>query len=197
MPKDENLTNIITGDKSPNKREDDEVELTSQLFILYHYENKVLYISNIRKMKFINDVLSQKLNKKFLVKKYFKTREEFIQSIKTITEITFTDVANLFNDNQERNALIDLTGTGAPEKFKITAKYPKNIAGKLIGFINKKFEKVGTNYSSLIIKGTDESDFDFVYNQESFVKKIEISCNRNNLGKFMADEVKKELLNKI
>lgn len=195
MPKDKNLTNINTGDKIPNKREDDEVELTSQLFVLYHYKSKTLYTSNINKIKFIEDILSKKLEKRFIVKKYFKTIEEFIETLKCVTEISFTDTSNLFNDNEERQALKDLTGTDAPEKFKITANYPIGVEFKQ--FIRKITGKVGSNTSSLVIKGIDESNFNFVYNQQNFVKKIEVRCFRDSLGKFVPKEVLNELLKNI
>ncbi|ATA75017.1 hypothetical protein [Capnocytophaga sp. H2931] len=195
MPKDENLTNIITGNKLPNKREDDEVELTSQLFILYHYKNNVLYISNIKKMKFINEILSQKLDKKFIVKKHLKTQDEFIKTLKSVSEISFTDVNNLFNDNEQRKALKDLTGTDAPEKFKITAHYSNNFLN--INFLKKLLNKRGTNSSSLVIKGTDENNFNFVYNQHNFVKLTEINCKRKSNGKFDSEDVLNNLLKSI
>lgn len=195
MPKDDNLTNVDTGEKHENNRGEDEVELTSQLFAQYNFSTKIFYISNLNKAKFFEEILFAKLEKTIWLKKYLKDKQDFIDTFKTIKEINFTDVNNLFNNNEQRQALIDLTGIDAPDTFTIKAEYKNNQDVK--EFITRIFNSENYQPSSLVIKGLDENDFDFVYNKENFVKKIEINSARNVNGKFDADNVRNELNNII
>ncbi len=120
------LTNIKTGDKKENQRQPDEVELTSQLFILYYFGNNTLYVSNLQKKNLLEKVLLDKLEKKFEVKNYYLAKEDFIKTLKSINNISFTEVKDLFSqDSKKRQALVDLTGTDAPERFSLDAKYSK------------------------------------------------------------------------
>lgn len=194
LPKDENLTNIETGEKHENNRADDEVELTSQLFALYDFKTRVFYISNLLKQKFFEEILYAKLKRTICLKKLLKDRKDFIDIFKEIKEIKFTDVNNLFNNNEQRQALVDLTGIDAPNTFTITAEYKNNQNVK--DFINKLFNSENYQPSSLVIKGIDENDFDFIYNKENFVKKIAVNSMRNKYGKFDGENIKNEL-NKI
>ena len=78
-------------------------------------------------------MLKQELNKKFHVKEILKTKDEFINILKNVNEISFTEVKNLFNnDSKKRQALIDIMGTDAPEKFKLIAEYKKSNQDKRI-----------------------------------------------------------------
>src|SRR5699024_2950243 len=108
-PLDDKLTNIKTGDKKENQRQPDEVELTSQLFILYYFSNNTLYVSNLQKKNLLEKVLLDKLEKKFEVKNYYLAKEDFIKTVKSINNISFTEVKDLFSqDSKKRQALVDL-----------------------------------------------------------------------------------------
>jgi hypothetical protein len=55
------LTNINTGSKKDNPRENDEAELLHQLFALYDFNKNLLYISNLKKEKMFAQMLEKKL----------------------------------------------------------------------------------------------------------------------------------------
>jgi len=193
-PRDEKLTNITTGEKRPNSRTLIEAELNRQAFFLYHYDQKTLYVSN---MKMVNKVFSSsiknQLHRDIVIKPMYKSSDEFINSIKSCSEISFTHANDLFtNDNKRRQALIDLTGTDAPERFTITASYKSH---KILNFIRDMVaEKEKNSIDSLIICGAEDDRFQFVYNVDSFQKRITIACTKDENGKYIADEVKKNLL---
>ncbi len=99
-------------------------------------------------------------------------------------------------DSKQKQALIDLTGTDAPERFEISAKYPKNKS--FIEFIKRLAQgKRENKINSLSICGIDESGFQSVYNVDSFQQKIKISCQKDANGKFAIDSVLDGLLKKI
>lgn len=196
-PIDEKLTNINTGDKKDNPRTNEEAELLHQLFALYNFSNNVLYLSSIKKEKMFEKMLQEKLQKPFVVKKFFKPKDEFMAVLKEVNEISFTEAKNLFNqDSKKRQALIDLTGTNAPESFTLDTKY-KN--GAMIGnFIKKLIEsKSNLELNELVIRGVDNDNFGFVFNVDSFVQKISISCEKEDSGKVNPETVRQELIKRL
>ena len=110
--------------------------------------------------------------------------------------ISFTSIKDLFNaDSLERKALIDLTGTDAPEKFKIEAKYKSST---IFPFITKlRSAKEEGQLKDLVIRGTDENDMSIVFNIDSFTRKVEIFLLREDSGKFNPQKVQNELIKQI
>ena len=196
-PRDEELTNINNGNKKSNPREIIEAELLKQVFCLYHYSKQTLYLSNPKKKKLVEVILKEKTGIDFKVKSFFKTKNEFIELLKSVNEISFTEVRNLFHkDSLERQALIDLTGTDSPDDFTITAKYSK--ANVISGFLNKLFNGLTNNsLKDLIIRGTDEDNFSIIFNNDTFTKKIDVSSSKDSNGKFSAKSVKSSLLQEL
>jgi hypothetical protein len=196
MPRDGNLTNIHTGEKRENSRTITEVELNNQAFFLYHYQKNLLYLSNSQKKAAFERMLKEKLNTDFKLKTLFKDIDEFLQTLKECNRINFSHINDLFSsDSAKKQALVDLTGTDAPNEFTITAKYSKH---KIENFIrNLSQEKSNNKISSLVINGFDESGFGIVYNTESFQQKIKIDCTKDENGKFDITTLKENLLKEI
>lgn len=196
-PIDNKLTNIKTGAKKENLRTLEEAELTNQLFALYDFEKELLYFSNLNKEKVFTNMLKEKLEKDFIIKRFYKQKEEFISILKEVDEISFTDAKNLFNqDTKRRQALIDLTGTNAPEKFTLSSHYSK--ASQLKHFIRELFDSRTRNeLNELVIKGTDDNNFEFIYNVETFIQKIIINVTRNDKGTFDSGKVKSKLISML
>ena len=195
-PRDENLTNVRTGEKTINERTADEAELLGQLFLLYHYDTKTLYLSDIRKKKIVEQFLIQYLQVGITIKSFYKSIDEIRDLLKSVSCISFTSIKDLFNaDSLERKALIDLTGTDAPEKFKIEAKYKSST---IFPFITKlRSAKEEGQLKDLVIRGTDENDMSIVSNIDSFTRKVEIFLLREDSGKFNPQKVQNELIKQI
>ena len=195
-PRDDKLTNIETGDKKDNPRETSEAELLDQLFCLYYYSKKILYLSNLNKKGLIKTVLKKKAKRNYSIENFYKTKEQFVEIIKSVEEISFSEERNLFNhDSKERKALRDLTGTNTPEDFKITAKYSTN---KIKSFLTRLFNaKSRDSLKNLFIRGIDEDNFSIIFNNDSFIKKFLIKLNKDKNGKFNPELVKESLLKEI
>lgn len=199
-PIDENLTNIYTTKKRTNQRHDDEAELVKQFFGLYCYKSNVLYLSNLKKKSFFERFLKRELRKNFIVKTFYKNANEFKEVVETINKVSFTEAFNLFNyDSKKRQALVDLTGTDAPEKFSIEADYKgKNKCREMIDFVAQIFEEESNGLlDSVVIQGCDDSDFEFVFNANSFTRKLPIACTRLENGKIASESVRECLVGKI
>lgn len=193
-PRDDKLTHVQTGDKRKNERSHEEAELIHQFFCLYCFETKLCFLSNAKKKGVMEALIQQKTKRNLIFKGIKKSKEEFIELLKSVNTITFTDIASLFgNDSKKRQALKDLTGIDAPTKFTIEANY--NEANKIKNFLAQLFQEKDKHLmQSLIIKGKDESNFDVIFNNDTFSKKTEIKCEKDENGKFDSEEVKEILL---
>lgn len=196
-PRSETVTNVDTGEQFENQRKENEAELLNQLFVMYSYTRQTLYVSNTKKIKLLQQFLKDKTNKDIEIKHFFKSPEEMIELLSNVNSIKFTSASNLFSqDSPERKALVDLTGTDAPETFTIEATYK---AHKIKNFIRNLIQKrQNCQIQNLIICGRDTSDMELVYNIDTLTNKIEVFCNRQEkTGMFEADEVKYSLLNRL
>lgn len=201
-PRDSSLTNINTGEKRENTRTDTEVELNNQFFFLYCFSNGLLYLSNSTKKKFLVRMFKEKLQKDIILKDIYKNVDDFLDKLQMCTQISFTHVNDLFsNDSVRKQALVDLTGTDAPQRFTLRAKYDvkkKNSSGAIFNFIRTlSKEKESSKISDLVVSGIDDSGFSVVYNTDSFARKIQIDVDKDENGKFKRLEVRDKLLNKI
>lgn len=196
-PRDNKLTDIVTGEKRENDRELTEAELIQQFFCLYCFKRNLLYISNSKKKNTLSIVFKEKINQKFSFKTIQKTKDEFISILEEVNEITFTETKHLFAwDSKKRKALKDLTGIDSPNEFTISAKYPKS--SKLVDFIKELFvEKKNNTLKDLIIRGNDEYNFEIIFNNDTFSRKIEVQINRDENGKYLSNEVKNNLLKEL
>lgn len=196
-PRDINVTNIITGTKKDNHRGVDEVELLNQIFCIYYYKKHTLYMSNIKQKSIVEKFLKERLEIDVNIKYFYKTPEEFIDALISVDKISFTYVTDLFNaDSRKRQALIDLTGTDSPDRFTIEAKYDKHSIKNFLRDLIKSKEKY--EIKDLVICGLDDDKFGIVYNSETFVKKIDILCDKiEETGKFNEVTAKENIINKI
>ena len=83
-PRDENLTDINTGDKTPNPRTTEQAELNNQAFFLFHYDSNRLYASDSRKKGLFGAILKEKMHTDFVVKDIFKNEDPHLTAIEPL-----------------------------------------------------------------------------------------------------------------
>jgi len=193
-PRDNHVTHVKTGEKRTNQRDTEETELLYQFFCLYNYNTNYLYISNTNKKNILKKIIHEKTDKKYTFKSIKKTADEFMSILNKVDKITFTETKNLFSqDTKRRQALVDLTGTDAPDAFTIEAEYGEQSTIKK--FINRLLtEQTNHTLKDLIICGSDEDDFDVIFNNDTFTRKVDIECKKDESGKYSADEVRESLI---
>ncbi|MDR1895479.1 MAG: hypothetical protein LBR10_01650 [Prevotellaceae bacterium] len=195
-PRDNKLTDVITGEKRENSRTNTEAELNNQAFFLYHFQKNLLYLSKSQKKTAFERMLKEKLDTDFKLKTIFKDIDAFLNTLRECNQISFSHINDLFSsDSTKKQALVDLTGTDAPNEFTITAKYSKPRIENFIRSI--VHEKSDNKISSLVINGFDEKGFGIVYNTENFQQKITINATKDENGKFNSAEIRNNLLNEI
>jgi hypothetical protein len=147
-----------------NPRTKSQAELNKQLFCLYDFKQHTFYISDGRKKGFLEEYLKHKLSKDIVIKRFFKSPEEFIEYVKTIENISFTSKNNLFSiTNDMFSDPKDIFGLGQPENFKMDISYngrkvTKNFKTKFLNLLSKKDN---IEIQSLICIGKDDLIFCF------------------------------------
>jgi len=188
-PRNAELTNIQTGEKTPNLRTLEEAELTKQTFAFYDFKRKLFYLSNGKMKAILESVLSEQLSTSVVLRPVYVSAEEFIAQLKEVDSISFSHVNHLFSQNNvQRQALVDLTGVDAPDNFTIQAKYKTH---RIVNFIRQLLQaKTNNEIHGLTVTGRDNDNFAIVYNTDTFTRKVELLVNVNpESNMFDADEV--------
>lgn len=196
-PRRDKIIDKNTGETRDNQRQENEAELTEQIFCLFDFENKCIYLSNQNQKNTIKEIVKQHFNITIMIKNIYVNIEEFTKQLSVCKEISFTGINDLFSgDGNIKNSIINLTGTDSPEKFKIVANYSNKYA---IPFIKKLYESFNrSEIQSLTVRGKDDNDMETVYNTDTFIKKIKIkTLNKNDEFVYDFNEVYDKLINEI
>ncbi len=200
-PRDDFITHTQTGHKEDNIRTLEQVELCSQVFCMYFYEAKILYMSHSNKKWIIKNILKQITKNKtnFEIDDTYVSVEEFIRLIEEVNEISFTSLDGLFsNDSSKRKALTDLLGYDSPGDFLLKLGYKKGSKKRLLPFIRSLVkEKDNGSLGSLIIKGSNGLGLPIIFNNDAFTSKLQVVADKNEQGKFVSSLVKQKLLENI
>ena len=140
-----------------------------------------------------------KSDEDILIKGIYEDKETFLQLIKSVEEISFKSEGNLFAMlSDKRRTLYDFFETNELEDFTLDLKLKGISKEKIIKFLKsilREQENQGVSY--LMIRGKDESNFEYVYNSNSFIKKITILSDKQENYKFNSNAVLLTLREKI
>lgn len=200
-PRPKQVINTTSGVSHDNLRTAEEVEPTDQLFVLYSFNDKTMYISNVNSKGFVSNLFMEKMGLESIsIKNIFMNREQFIKQLQVLDEIKFTSAErNLFSGgNKIGDALRDNYGIEEPEVFTVSAKYKTPISEKVKNMLDLlSGQKKEGNIKKLIIIGRDDQNVEQVFNEETFTQKVAISISENDEGLFDSEQVKNKLLEKI
>ncbi len=125
--------------------------------------------------------------------------EEFQRKIKNIKSLKFTSMDNLFSDsNLLSKAFKDYAGYNTDVDFTVEIKSKTPDLLDNIDVIRKiKRAIINQQISDLTIIGTDEKDFEQIFNQGTFNKVITIYMNENDEGLINPQNILSALLEKV
>lgn len=181
-----------------NPRTKSQAELNKQLFCLYDFELNTFYISDGRKKSFLEEYLKHKLSKDIVIKRFFKSPQEFIDYVKTIENISFTSKNNLFSINNDMfEDSKDIFGLGQPENFRMDIAYngrkvTENFKTKFFNLLSKKNN---SEIQSLVCIGKDDNKMEAIFDISSFTQTVSLSLKKDELGRYEQNAVKQNLLN--
>lgn len=194
-PRRNQLYNVKTKEERPNNRTRDEIEPNKQRFFLYHHSSGILYQTS-EKEKILKHCL-EKYNKgeTYYFESIFENKDEFIEHLKKVKEISFVDGSGLLGDLRKHlNILTD----SCPDVLKISLQYKdrdKSFFKNLFPHLFKDEEK--HKIDNLLIKGIDEDSFSVVFNKQTFIQKTSIQPKITDEGVWDAEDVKRHLLETI
>jgi|SRR3989339_1229258 len=181
-----------------NPRTKNQAELNKQLFCLYDFYLNIFYISDGRKKGFLEEYLKHKLSKDTVIKRFFKSPQEFVDYVKTIESISFTSKHNLFSINNDIfGDPKDIFGLGQPENFKMDIAYngrkvTENFKTKFFNLLSKKDN---SEIQSLVCIGKDDNKMEAIFDISSFTQTVPLSLKKDELGKYEQNAAQLNLLN--
>ena len=183
-----------------NPRSSDEIELDEQFFALIDINTARVLISDQRKKNMLLNWLKDKLKKRIDIKPLM-AEEDFVEKIKSISEISFAVEPNLLNSYNAKTLSSELAndifGFGAEEAVIKMIYKNKKINEKIIEKIKSLFERK-SDFKSITVIGRTAEDFESIFNISEIINKIFISVDVNNsTQKFDHNEVFESLISKI
>ncbi|HEQ9214013.1 TPA: hypothetical protein VIF23_001711, partial [Streptococcus pyogenes] len=127
----------------------------------------------------------------------YEDKETFLDLLSNVEEIKFTSKEDLFSsDSKKRNSLIDLVGTSEITDLTLDIKTNSHHFNPINLLKDLMTEEREYTLKGLLIRGKDETGFEYVYNQQTFIKKIIIDAEKYS-GKYDSEEIKLNLQKKI
>lgn len=199
-PRDTTVTDYYTNQKRENPKSETELEFLKQFFVLFDLDNNLLYFSDVRHRNLLEKILKDTMGVEFSIKGLYEDKEEFFKILSSVDEIQFTSKDDIFSTlSQKRGALYDLFETDGLEDLTLNVKLSSMKINKIKTFLRRILkESENHQLSSILIRGNDDAGFEYVFNRDTFIKKISINVEKQQAtGKFLGLEVKDILLKEI
>lgn len=163
------------------------IELDEQLFVLIDVNTQRIWISNQQKKGEIKVWLKNKLNKDIIIKSIIND-VDFIEKIKSVREISFSVVPNLFNSSQQdtlsSHLIEDMLGFGA-KKAKLSLEYDNSkitdiIKSKINAIIGRKDE-----FNDITVVGRSDENLESTFNLEEITSRVQVDVSINESSKLL------------
>jgi hypothetical protein len=184
-----------------NPKLPDEIELNDHFFALIDCRTQLIYASDQRRVIGLVDWIRGKTKHEVVIKPLFEERD-FINKIKSVSEVSFTVIPNLFNkyDPQLLSAKLaeDIYGFGA-EKATLSLKFGRNSKiNEIKEKINQKLFNRKSDYEKLTIVGRVNDNFESIFNLDGIINKISVATNLDENTKNINElDLFESLINKI
>ncbi len=185
--------------KHQNLRTENQFEPTKQLFAIYDIQSTLFYISNLLQKKFIEHFLKDVAGKEVVIKEVYKTVNDFIEAIQSISKIQFTGSRDLINQNSDLHQRVrNVYGYDEPDHFSIEARWERPMSDRLKDTLRgfAQHQKDG-DIKTLVCIGKDDRGLSTVFNTNSFIKKIDIPIQRDEQSLFPPDVVENQIILKL
>ena len=192
------VINKKTGEKMPNPRSKEQVEPRQQFFACYDAQKHFLYMNDYNKKGFVEQYLSDTLQKEFKISNIYTSLDDFCKNIKTIRGFQYTQVDNVFSRGGTLFSQVgNIWGQDLPSKLQLKISYgdlPIHGGGKgLVDRICRHREE----FEDVVIIGCDESGIEQTFDFSSVLKHFLIQPTKDENEHFEPDEVRELQLAKL
>lgn len=189
------VVNRESGEKEPNPRTKDQIEPRRQFFACYDCKTHFLYLNDLTRRRFLQQYLSDSLQKEFQINNIYTSVDEFCDKIKAIRGFQFTQINNLFSRNSDIFTQIgNIWGQDLPNKLQLKITYgdiPVHQGGrKLVDLFNHHKEE----FEDVIITGCDDKGMEHTFDFSSVLKHCVIHPIKDENEHFDPIEVQQLLL---
>lgn len=192
------VINKETGEKEPNPRSKEQIEPRQQFFACYDCDTHLLYLNDLNRRKFLQQYLSETLQKEFQINNIYTSVDEFCNKIKTIRGFQYTQVDNLFSRGGDLFARIgNMWGQDLPSKIQLKIAYgdiPVHGGGRQIIDI---FSRHRNEFDTVVVIGCDDDGVEHTFDFSSVLKHISISPSKDENEHFDPTEVRALLLHEL
>ena len=192
------VINKETGEKEPNPRSKEQIEPRQQFFACYDCDTHLLYLNDLNRRKFLQQYLSETLQKEFQINNIYTSVDEFCNKIKTIRGFQYTQVDNLFSRGGDLFARIgNMWGQDLPSKIQLKIAYgdiPVHGGGRQIIDI---FSRHRNEFDTVVVIGCDDDGVEHTFDFSSVLKHIAISPSKDENEHFDPTEVRALLLHEL
>ena len=192
------VINKETGEKEPNPRSKEQIEPRQQFFACYDCDTHLLYLNDLNRRKFLQQYLSETLQKEFQINNIYTSVDEFCNKIKTIRGFQYTQVDNLFSRGGDLFARIgNMWGQDLPSKIQLKIAYgdiPVHGGGRQIIDI---FSRHRNEFDTVVVIWCDDDGVEHTFDFSSVLKHISISPSKDENEHFDPTEVRALLLHEL
>lgn len=202
IPRSDIVVNVRDFSLEDNPRKEDQVEPRKQFFSLYDFNRDVLYVSSLKNKNIFEEIINLYTVDVISIKNIIKDIDEFYAQISSIQKICFSSVKrDLFSSHGLlQQSLCDNYAMEEPEYFSIEAIYKKSLDSKIKNVIScLRQQKSQGKLKKIIIQGKDDQGFEKIFNEGTFVNKINVdySSDEDNTGMIDEELIKNSLLRKL
>jgi hypothetical protein len=190
--------NQNTESKEPNPRSKDQIELRQQFFVCYDCQKNFLYLNDMGRRSFLQQYLSDILQKEFIIKNIYTSVGDFCDRIKTIRGFRYTQIDDLFGRNSDLFKQVgSIWGHDLPSKVQLKVSYgdlPIHEGGRgIVDILTNHREE----FEDIIIIGCDDKGMEQTFDFSSVLKHLSILPTKDENEHFNPMEVQKLLLNEL
>lgn len=185
------VINKETGEKEPNPRSKEQIEPRQQFFACYDCNTHFLYLNDLTRRSFLQQYLSETLQKDFQINNIYTSVDEFCSKIKTIRGFQYTQVDNLFGRSSDLFAQVgNIWGQDLPSKIQLKVAYgdiPVHGGGRQIIDV---FSRHKGEFENVVIIGSDDAGVEHTFDFSSVLKHLVISPVKDENEHFDPTEVR-------
>lgn len=183
-----------------NPRTPEQIELNDQLFVLIDVATQRIWLSDQRQRNTVLEWIKNKIGSDISIKSIIN-ESEFINKIKSVQEISFSVVPDLFNtagqDTLSNHLVQDIFGFGA-DKARVQLSYENT---SVTDTIKKKFNELlgrRTEFQDITVIGRSDEGLDTIFNLDEVISKISVEVGSDSKSKLSdSDDVFGALINVI
>ena len=192
------VVNKGTGEKEPNPRSKEQIEPRQQFFACYDCCTHILYLNDLTRRGFLQQYLSDTVQKDFQINNVYASVDEFCNRIKTIRGFQYTQTDNLFGRSSNLFTQVgNLWGQDLPSKIQLKITYggmPIHGGGRqIIDMFNRHKEE----FENVIIIGGDDEGVEHTFDFSSVLKHFEIYPVKDENDHYDPSEIKALLLDEL